>query len=59
MQLTDRQRSILRLRYQESMPVAKIALSWNRSQMAIYKTLKHVHRSLLDCISDALARPMP
>ena len=59
MQLTDRQRSILRLRYQESMPVAKIALSWNRSQMAIYKTLNHVHRSLLDCISDALARPMP
>jgi RNA polymerase sigma-70 factor, ECF subfamily len=57
--LTDRQRSALRLHYQESVPVARIARSWNRSQVAVYKTLKHVHRTLLDCIEQALASPSP
>jgi RNA polymerase sigma-70 factor (ECF subfamily) len=58
-QLTDRQCAALRLRYQESIPVAGIARSWNRSQMAIYKTLKHIHRILLDCITETLARQSP
>ena len=57
--LTDRQRAVLRLRYQDSIPVATIATSWNRSQMAIYKMLKHIHRNLLDCITDTLARQSP
>jgi len=57
--LTDRQRAALRLRYQESLPVAAIARSWNRSQMAIYKALKHIHRLLLECISETLARQAP
>lgn len=57
--LTERQRAALRLRYQESMPVAGIARSWNRSQMAVYKVLKHVNRLLLDCISKSLAHQTP
>lgn len=57
--LTDRQRAALRLRYQEAVPVAGIARSWNRSQVAVYKTLKHVHRTLLDCIEQTLARSSP
>ena len=58
-QLTDRQRAALRLRYQEAIPVAAIARSWNRSQMAIYKVLKHINSLLLDCISQSLARQTP
>jgi len=57
--LTDRQRAALRLRYQESIPVAEIARSWNRSQMAIYKALKYIHRTLLDCISQSLSSQTP
>jgi RNA polymerase sigma-70 factor (ECF subfamily) len=58
-QLTDRQRAALRLRYQDELPVKAIARQWNRTQMAVYKMLKHVHRTLLDCISETLARPAP
>ena len=58
-QLTDRQRATLRMRYQDELPVKAIAQEWNRTQMAVYKTLKHVHRALLDCIAETLARPMP
>jgi RNA polymerase sigma-70 factor len=53
--LTERQRATLRLRYQESVPVADIARSWGRSQMAVYKMLKHIHKNLLKCISENLA----
>jgi len=58
-QLTDRQRAVLRLRYQEEQPVKAIARESSRTQMAIYKMLKHVHRALLDCISETLARTAP
>lgn len=57
--LTDRQRAVLHQRYQEEQPVKAIARDSNRTQMAIYKMLKHVHRALLDCISETLARPAP
>ena len=57
--LTDRQRAVLRLRYQEEQPVKTIARESNRTQMAIYKMLKHAHHALLDCISETLARPAP
>lgn len=57
--LTERQRNVLRMRYQESMPVAAIASSSNRTQMAVYKLLKHVHQTLLHCISETLVRHTP
>lgn len=57
--LTERQRTVLRLRYQESMAVVEIANSSNRTQMAIYKVLKHAHLALLQCISETLARETP
>lgn len=57
--LTERQRTVLRMRYQESMPVAVIASSSNRTQMAVYKMLKHAHQTLLRCISETLTRQTP
>ena len=57
--LTERQRTVLRMRYQESIPVAGIATSSNRTQMAVYKMLKHAHQALLNCISETLARQTP
>lgn len=57
--LTKRQRAVLRMRYQESMPVAGIANLSNRTQVAVYKMLKHAHQALLNCISETLARQTP
>jgi RNA polymerase sigma-70 factor (ECF subfamily) len=57
--LTERQRAVLRMRYQESMPVAGIANLSNRTQVAVYKMLKHAHQALLNCISETLARQTP
>ncbi|MCU0795270.1 MAG: sigma-70 family RNA polymerase sigma factor [Akkermansiaceae bacterium] len=57
--LTDRQRAVLQSRYQKEQSVDAIARESNRTQMAIYKMLKHVHRTLLACISETLTRPMP
>jgi RNA polymerase sigma-70 factor (ECF subfamily) len=58
-QLNDRQRAVLHLRYQEERPVKSIAQQWNRTQMAVYKMLKHVHLTLLDCISQSHPRTAP
>lgn len=57
--LTARQRDALRLRYDDALPVAAIAHSWQRTPMVVYKTLKHCHRKLLDCIEETLARQTP
>jgi RNA polymerase sigma-70 factor (ECF subfamily) len=57
--LTARQRAVLRMRYQESIPVAGIASAWNRTQMAVYKVIKNAHQALLNCISETLARQTP
>ena len=57
--LTERQRAALRMRYQDETPVTAIASSWNRTQMAVYKVLKHAHQALLHCISETLARQTP
>jgi RNA polymerase sigma-70 factor (ECF subfamily) len=53
--LTDHQRRTLHLRYHDELPVAQIASAWQRTEMAIYKVLKHTHRTLLDCMTQALA----
>lgn len=55
--LTQHQRRALHLRYQEELSVAAIASSWKRTEMAVYKVLKHAHRSLLDCMNRALSHP--
>lgn len=57
--LTDRQRAVLRLRYQDERPVKSIAREWKRTQMAVYKMLKHIHLTLLDCISQSNPRTAP
>lgn len=57
--LTDHQRRTLHLRYQEELSVADIARSWRRTEMAVYKVLKHAHQNLLLCMTRALARPEP
>lgn len=55
--LTDHQRRTLHLRYHEELPVAAIARSWQRTEMAVYKVLKNAHQSLLDCMIRSLAHP--
>ena len=57
--LTEYQRTVLRMRYQDETPVAAIASSSNRTQMAVYKVIKHAHQALLICISETLARQTP
>jgi RNA polymerase sigma-70 factor (ECF subfamily) len=57
--LTAHQRRTLHLRYHEELPVAKIASAWQRTEMAIYKVLKHAHQALFDCISKTLASQKP
>lgn len=53
--LTERQRDVLRMRYQEEKPIKLIATEWNRSQVAVYKMLKQIHFGLLACISETMA----
>ena len=52
--LSDRQREVLRLRYEESTPVATIAKSSQRTPMAVYKVIKQAHLALLSCVSKTL-----
>lgn len=53
--LTEKQRTVLRLRYQDDKPVKLIATEWKRSQMAVYKMLKQIHIALLACITETMA----
>ncbi len=53
--LSEKQRAVLRMRYQEEKPIKLIATEWNRSQVAIYKMLKQIHFGLLACISETMA----
>jgi len=55
--LTERQREVLRLRYEESTPVATIAESSQRSPMAVYKAIKQAHLSLFACVTKTLGGP--
>lgn len=53
--LPDRQRELIRRRYQQSERVTIIAKTSNKSSRAIYKILSQVHNSLLACIQKQLA----
>ncbi len=52
--LTDRQREVLRLRYEEATPVASIAEASRRTPMAVYKAIKQAHLSLFACVTKTL-----
>lgn len=52
--LTGRQREVLRQRYEESLPVAVIAESAQRTPMAVYKAIKQAHLALFDCVTRTL-----
>lgn len=52
--LSDRQQEVLRLRYEESTPVASIAESSQRTPMAVYKVLKQAHLALFACVTKTL-----
>lgn len=53
--LTEKQRTLLRMRYQDDKPIKRIAEERNRSQVAVYKMLKQIHLGLLACISETMA----
>ena len=57
--LTDRQREILRLRYEESTPVAEIAAASRHTPMAVYKAIKQAHLALFGCVSKTLGHATP
>ena len=53
--LTDRQRELVRRRYQQGERVAQIAESSRKSSRAIYKILTQVHNALLKCIQKRIS----
>ncbi|MFM8549164.1 MAG: sigma-70 family RNA polymerase sigma factor [Verrucomicrobiota bacterium] len=57
--LTGRQREVLRQRYEESLPVAVIAESAQRTPMAVYKAIKQAHLALFDCVTRTLGPSAP
>ena len=57
--LTDHQKRVLHARYQEDRPVAEIASADQRTEMAVYKTLKRAHELLLDCMKKSLSPETP
>lgn len=54
--LSDRQRELIQLFYGENQSAAMIADAWNRSIHAVYKSLKVMRRSLMECVESKLAR---
>ncbi|EAQ80095.1 sigma-70 family RNA polymerase sigma factor [Blastopirellula marina] len=57
--LSDRQRELIQLFYGENQSAATIADAWNRSVHAVYKSLKVMRRSLLECVESKLATQQP
>jgi len=53
--LNDREKSLIRLRYGQSVPVEEIATRMNRSANGVYKALVRVRERLLACIKRKLA----
>ena len=58
-QLSDRQRDLIHRFYSENQPAAMIAEAWDRSVHAIYKSLKVLRRSLLECVESKLSDQNP
>ena len=53
--LSDRQRQLVSMFYGQQLPAEQIAASWDRTVHAVYKALKVMRRSLLDCVERRLA----
>jgi RNA polymerase sigma-70 factor (ECF subfamily) len=49
-------RDLIEARYRREQTVQSLAIELGRSVDAIYRTLKRIHRTLLDCIQRKLAR---
>ncbi|MGJ8643136.1 MAG: sigma-70 family RNA polymerase sigma factor [Luteolibacter sp.] len=48
--LSERDRGLIRERYEESVSVADLAQRRGNTRMAVYKILSRIHRDLLSCI---------
>ena len=55
-QLSARQQELIHLFYGESLPADFIAQQWNRSVHTVYKALKVMRRSLMECVESRMAR---
>ncbi len=53
--LTDRNRELLRMRYEENQTVPAIAERIGKSIHAVYKAVSRIHDSLLDCVRRKMA----
>ena len=53
--LPERQRQLVSLFYGQQLPAETIAVSWNRTVHAVYKSLKVMRRNLMDCVDRTLA----
>jgi RNA polymerase sigma-70 factor (ECF subfamily) len=53
-QLSDRQRDLIHRFYGENQAATVIAAAWQRSVHAVYKSLKVMRRSLLECVEAKL-----
>jgi len=54
-QLSDRQRDLIHRFYGDNQSAAVIASAWERSIHAVYKSLKVMRRTLLECVEAKLA----
>ena len=57
--LSGRQRDLIQRFYGENQSAASIADIWDRSVHAVYKALKVMRRSLLECVESRLAEENP
>ena len=57
--LSGRQRDLIRRFYGENQSATSIAKIWDRSVHAVYKALKVMRRSLLECVESRLAEENP
>jgi RNA polymerase sigma-70 factor (ECF subfamily) len=58
-QLPQRQRDLIRMFYGEKRPAREIAAAWDRTVHAVYRALKLLRRTLLDCVTTRLAGDGP
>jgi RNA polymerase sigma-70 factor (ECF subfamily) len=54
--LPPRQRDLIRMFYGENQSADTIAASWDRTVHAVYKALKVMRKSLLECVESRLAK---
>ncbi len=54
-QLAPRQQELIQQFYGANQPAKRIAESWNRTVHTVYKSLKVLRRSLLECVEQKLA----